>query len=86
MFRVLAINPGSTSTKVAVYDDETARFVRTLRHQAGEIAQLGRNRPGELVVVELCPIVVDIHRLGRARRLFVRLRRRRWRWRGGNDG
>jgi butyrate kinase len=37
--RVLAINPGSTSTKVAVYDDETPLFVRTLRHQAQEIAR-----------------------------------------------
>jgi butyrate kinase len=39
MHRVLAINPGSTSTKVAVYDDEVPRFVRTLRHQADEVAQ-----------------------------------------------
>ena len=39
MHRVLAINPGSTSTKVAVYDDERPRFVQTLRHQAEEIAR-----------------------------------------------
>jgi len=39
MHRVLAINPGSTSTKVAVYDDEMPQFVRTLRHQADEVAQ-----------------------------------------------
>jgi butyrate kinase len=39
MHRVLAINPGSTSTKVAVYDGETPRFVRTLHHPADEIAQ-----------------------------------------------
>jgi butyrate kinase len=38
MHRVLAINPGSTSTKVAVYEDETPLFVQTLRHQAGELA------------------------------------------------
>lgn len=40
-YRVLAINPGSTSTKIAVYDDETAVFTKTLRHEAEEIAKFG---------------------------------------------
>jgi len=31
-FRVLAINPGSTSTKIGVFDDETCRFVESIRH------------------------------------------------------
>lgn len=38
-YRVLAINPGSTSTKIAVYDDEKAIFTETLRHAANEIAK-----------------------------------------------
>lgn len=38
-YRVLAINPGSTSTKVAVYDNEEPLFVETLRHSSDEIAQ-----------------------------------------------
>jgi butyrate kinase len=38
MYRVLAINPGSTSTKIAVYDDEQVVFVKTLRHEASELA------------------------------------------------
>jgi butyrate kinase len=38
MYRVLVINPGSTSTKVAVYDDEQPLFVETLRHASDEIA------------------------------------------------
>ncbi|MDO9578252.1 MAG: butyrate kinase [Candidatus Cloacimonadales bacterium] len=38
-YRVLAINPGSTSTKIAVYDDEKAVFTVTLRHNAEEIAK-----------------------------------------------
>ncbi len=38
MTRVLAINPGSTSTKVAVYDDETPVFDETLRHTTAELA------------------------------------------------
>lgn len=31
-YRVLAINPGSTSTKIAVYDSETPVFEEVLRH------------------------------------------------------
>jgi butyrate kinase len=38
-YRVLAINPGSTSTKIAVYDDDKAVFTITLRHDAEEIAK-----------------------------------------------
>ena len=38
-YRVLAINPGSTSTKIAVYDDAEAIFTETLRHDAGKIAK-----------------------------------------------
>jgi len=40
-YRVLAINPGSTSTKIAVFDDETPVFVKTLRHDAEEIDKFG---------------------------------------------
>ena len=36
--RVLTINPGSTSTKVAVFDDETPVFNETLRHTTEELA------------------------------------------------
>jgi butyrate kinase len=38
MNRMLVINPGSTSTKIAVYDDLSPVFVETLRHSAEEIA------------------------------------------------
>ncbi len=37
MQRLLVINPGSTSTKVAVYEDEQPLFVETLRHSSQEI-------------------------------------------------
>ena len=40
-YRVLAINPGSTSTKIAVYDDETPVFTKTLRHDPKEIEKFG---------------------------------------------
>jgi butyrate kinase len=37
MHRLLVINPGSTSTKVAVYEDEQPLFVETLPHSSQEI-------------------------------------------------
>ena len=37
--KVLAINPGSTSTKIAVYENNSALLVRTIRHKAEELAQ-----------------------------------------------
>ena len=37
MKRILAINPGATSTKVAVFDDETAVFKKTVEHQGTEL-------------------------------------------------
>jgi butyrate kinase len=37
--KILAINPGSTSTKIAVYDDEDEAFKRSVEHPAGEIAK-----------------------------------------------
>ena len=36
-FRMLAINPGSTSTKIAVFDNEELVFEKTLRHSSEEI-------------------------------------------------
>lgn len=37
-FKILAINPGSTSTKIALYEDENPILEMTLRHSAEEIA------------------------------------------------
>lgn len=36
--RILAINPGSTSTKLAVYENETPLLVRNIRHTVDELA------------------------------------------------
>lgn len=38
VYRMLIINPGSTSTKIAVYDNENPVLVETLRHSAEELA------------------------------------------------
>ena len=37
--RSLIINPGSTSTKIAVFEDETMLFDKTLRHSVEEISK-----------------------------------------------
>ncbi len=39
MNRVLVINPGSTSTKIAVFDDENEILKETIRHSAEEIGK-----------------------------------------------
>lgn len=38
-YRILAINPGSTSTKIAVYDNEEPLFVEVIRHSLEEISK-----------------------------------------------
>ena len=38
-YKSLIINPGSTSTKIGVFEDETLLFEETLRHSTEEIAQ-----------------------------------------------
>ena len=43
-FKVLAINPGSTSTKFAVYANETPELVKNVRHSEQEMDQF-RGRP-----------------------------------------
>lgn len=39
MYRMLIINPGSTSTKIGVYDDTKPVFEETLRHSSEEIGR-----------------------------------------------
>lgn len=39
MYKILAINPGSTSTKISLYDDERKVFVETLIHNDKELGQ-----------------------------------------------
>ena len=38
-YKILIINPGSTSTKIGVYEDETQVMEETLRHSTEEIAK-----------------------------------------------
>ena len=39
--RILVINPGSTSTKMAVYEDESPVLLRNITHSAEELAPFG---------------------------------------------
>ena len=41
-YRILVINPGSTSTKISVFDDEREIVARTLRHSAEELKPYAR--------------------------------------------
>lgn len=41
-YKVLTINPGSTSTKIALYGEQGELWSQTLRHPAEEIARFGR--------------------------------------------
>ncbi len=38
MYRILVINPGGTSTKIAVYEDEKPVFMETVKHSNEELA------------------------------------------------
>lgn len=38
-YKILAINPGSTSTKIAVYDEENLMFSETINHSANELSK-----------------------------------------------
>jgi butyrate kinase len=42
MQRILTINPGSTSTKIALFENETPVFVETIHHSSQEIAAFER--------------------------------------------
>lgn len=42
MYKILAINPGSTSTKVSVYEDEKELFVQVLRHSDEKLSEFDR--------------------------------------------
>lgn len=38
-YRILAINPGSTSTKIALFDDEEEIFKQNLTHEAEKLEE-----------------------------------------------
>ena len=40
--KILVINPGSTSTKIAVYENETPLLIRNIKHTTEELAAFPR--------------------------------------------
>ena len=42
MYKILSINPGSTSTKIAVYQDEKPLFVESIQHSDSDLAGFKR--------------------------------------------
>ncbi|NLY45524.1 MAG: butyrate kinase [Tissierella sp.] len=42
MYKILVINPGSTSTKIGVFDDEELVFEETIRHSVEELAEFDK--------------------------------------------
>ena len=47
-FKILANQPGSTSTKIALYDDEQPTLALTLRHSAEDRTFPAHHRPARL--------------------------------------
>lgn len=42
--KILVINPGSTSTKIAVYENETPLFISNIKHSVEELSASRGNR------------------------------------------
>lgn len=79
-YRILAINPGSTSTKVAVFDNETEVFSKNIAHDAQDLAkyeQITDQKPyrAELILQALQENDIDLKTLsavvGRGGGLFA---------------
>ena len=67
-YRILVINPGSTSTKIAVYTDEEPTLTLTLSHTPEELAQFGSIQDQfdwrrQLIEEALAEHGIDIHTL-----------------------
>ena len=66
--KVLAINPGSTSTKIAVYQDGSPVFIQTIRHTTEELAPFKKvteqyNFRKDLILEQLRNDDIDINSL-----------------------
>ncbi|MDL2228044.1 butyrate kinase [Bacteroidales bacterium OttesenSCG-928-K03] len=68
MYRILAINPGSTSTKIAVFEDTKEIFITTLRHSSEEIQGFERITDQfefrkDIIINELKNANIDVYSL-----------------------
>ena len=67
-FKILAINPGSTSTKIAVYRNAKSVFLKTIRHHNDELCRYPRIADQfefrkEIILKELCEAEININRI-----------------------
>lgn len=67
-YRILAINPGSTSTKIAVYENESPVFVNSIQHSVESLAPFRTANDQmewrmQLVLKTLAANNIDIHTL-----------------------
>ena len=67
-FLILAINPGSTSTKIAVYQNTKSVFLKTIRHDSEELARFNRVADQfefrkEIIMKELEDAEIDLSKL-----------------------
>lgn len=67
-FKILAINPGSTSTKVAVYRNAKSVFLKTIRHNSEELMRYPRITDQfefrkEIILKELQEAEIDINKI-----------------------
>ncbi len=65
---ILAINPGSTSTKIAVYCNTKSIFLKTIRHNAEELSQYRRIADQfefrrEIILKELQEAEIDVSKI-----------------------
>lgn len=67
-YRVLAINPGSTSTKIAVYENNKSLFLKNIKHKTEELQPFAKitdefNFRKEIILKELANADIDVHSL-----------------------
>lgn len=67
-FKILAINPGSTSTKVAVYRNSKSVFLKTIRHHSEELQRFAKIADQfefrkEIILKELKEAEIEIEKI-----------------------
>jgi butyrate kinase len=66
--KILAINPGSTSTKIAVYHNNSSVFLKTIRHNAEELEKFNRITDQfefrkDVIIKELIQADIDVEKI-----------------------
>lgn len=67
-YKILVINPGSTTTKIAVYDGNVSIFLKTIKHSIGQLAKYEKISDQyefrkEVILNELINAEIDIEKI-----------------------